>query len=98
MLELIGLLESFDMLMALHDTIIARSYCENETLPGTDREGRTDQEAKEGPYRMVGLHKRQGKRFGHGKEMGVWLCNIHIWMEDGGVCEGGIGDDGECQA
>eukprot|EP00116_Pleurobrachia_bachei_P001460 sb/3461722/ len=66
--ELIGLLESFEVLMEVHDTVISRSYCENETLPGTDREigavvGGVE-EAKEGPYRMVGLHKRHGESLG----------------------------------
>lgn len=66
-LELVGLLESFEDLIDLHDEVISRRYYENETLP----EMRLPSEASGNApvanhsiYRMVGLHKNQGEPLG----------------------------------
>ncbi|KAL5262985.1 hypothetical protein ACHWQZ_G008409 [Mnemiopsis leidyi] len=68
-LELVGLLETFEDFINLHDEIISRRYYENETLPemkdiksvgGNDNLGNTNHSI----YRMVGLHKNRGEPLG----------------------------------
>ncbi|XP_063693594.1 uncharacterized protein LOC134825335 isoform X2 [Bolinopsis microptera] len=68
-LELVGLLETFEDFIDLHDEIISRTYYENETLPemkdvrsvgGNDNTSNTNHSI----YRMVGLHKNKGEPLG----------------------------------
>lgn len=67
-LELVGLLETFEDYIELHDEIISRSYYENETLPemkvtGGSGSG-TESNSNHSIYRMVGLHKNKGEPLG----------------------------------
>ena len=69
-LELVGLLETFEDFIDLHDEIISRRYYENETLPElksptiTSEKGDEIEPANHSIYRMVGLHKNKGEPLG----------------------------------
>ena len=69
-LELVGLLETFEEFIDLHDEIISRRYYENETLPElksptvVSEKGSEVESANHSIYRMVGIHKNKGEPLG----------------------------------
>lgn len=68
-LELVGLLDTFEDFIDLHDEIISRRYYDNETLPETKDVrsiggGDNAAAANHSIYRMVGLHKNLGEPLG----------------------------------